>query len=598
MLFMSVISTWFLPRSLGYKNIFFLKSIAETRVLLLIPFLLIVDVLLLVWPWLNWQYPVLFGIEFPRFIAACFVLGIIYIGAIWGRKDFDHARGFQVFWMQFWHWHERALLFLLPEKNHNYYSWHIRWRFVLLGRKTKRFWQRGSIWRWFKHQRWLWVILASLLTVGMLWALANALNINDTRFSTRLLSHDSPTGLWTLITALISAPIAFVIWLYRDQNNLWQIENQRKDINLKDFQKLAEWASGQHLVESKVTETINENKTEVQHTRESSRSVEYSLPSTSKVLPTPSRRKGSASLQIAAVYQLQAFLRGDFGHHFQQPAFVLLKSIWLSLMQQHVDAWQDSFYDVLAKHNQVGNEKDTPLDTWLQQLQDTARTPLAQALTQALASERGARLRVHIDQLPNLCMAGLDSMQPGLQPLELDGLAMHGINWQGATLDAVQLQETSLRDARLQGATFGWPQLQGADLTTAQMQGTTLMVAQLQGAVLDEVKLHGATLYEPQLQGAFFRDAQLQGAMFINPDVNAETNFKNATTDSNTQILVSLKTESEIDGTEINHVATHALRIRLRDKNYLILPESAYTEYLADYNAAQSHAPNPPAHVA
>ncbi|MDO5357623.1 MAG: hypothetical protein Q4E77_09045, partial [Conchiformibius sp.] len=38
---------------------------------------------------------------------------------------------------------------------------------------------------------------------------------------------------WTLAALLISSPVAFVVWRFRD-------ENQSKDINLKEFQKISE----------------------------------------------------------------------------------------------------------------------------------------------------------------------------------------------------------------------------------------------------------------------------------------------------------------------------------------------------------------------
>ena len=55
-------------------------------------------------------------------------------------------------------------------------------------------------------------------------------------------------GIWAWVTVFISSPVLFVIWRFRDQNVSQQIENARKDINLKEFHKLAEWVSGIHLV--------------------------------------------------------------------------------------------------------------------------------------------------------------------------------------------------------------------------------------------------------------------------------------------------------------------------------------------------------------
>lgn len=74
-------------------------------------------------------------------------------------------------------------------------------------------------------------------------------------------SDSNSVGYWNFIILIVSAPVAFVIWHFRDENNRQQIENQRKDINLKEFQKLSEWVSGAHLPEiktvSKTTQKSN-----------------------------------------------------------------------------------------------------------------------------------------------------------------------------------------------------------------------------------------------------------------------------------------------------------------------------------------------------
>ncbi|MDO4643170.1 MAG: hypothetical protein Q4A74_04955 [Cardiobacteriaceae bacterium] len=69
----------------------------------------------------------------------------------------------------------------------------------------------------------------------------------------RLFPYDmlKNNGVWTFITLLTSAPVAFMVWHFRDENTRQQIEHQRKDVNLKEFQKIAEWVSGLHFQEGK-----------------------------------------------------------------------------------------------------------------------------------------------------------------------------------------------------------------------------------------------------------------------------------------------------------------------------------------------------------
>lgn len=48
-------------------------------------------------------------------------------------------------------------------------------------------------------------------------------------------SSEDSVGFWNFIILIVSSPVAFVIWHFRDENSRQQIENQRKDINLKEF---------------------------------------------------------------------------------------------------------------------------------------------------------------------------------------------------------------------------------------------------------------------------------------------------------------------------------------------------------------------------
>jgi uncharacterized protein YjbI with pentapeptide repeats len=90
--------------------------------------------------------------------------------------------------------------------------------------------------------------------------------------------------VYTLAFAL-GLPVAFLIWHWRDRNARDQIENARKDINLKEFQEVQLRAAG----------ALDEK------------------------LPAEAREQ----LQIAALHQLRGFLRGEYGESFKRPAFEL-----------------------------------------------------------------------------------------------------------------------------------------------------------------------------------------------------------------------------------------------------------------------------------
>ncbi len=484
-------------------------------------------------PITSWLFP-LFGDDGARW------LGTVLLGTLIGffflslavHSIFEKG-GAAKFWNALWSQHEKVLLRLLPRKHHDHYRWHVRWRFVLLGRKITRRWERFSLKKFLVNQRWFWVLLAGTLAASMalyvvaegVWfALPTPDNLKHLRDS---------SGSWTLLTALISAPIAFAIWWFRDTNTLRQIENQRKDTNLKDFQKLSEWVSGLHLIEWEMTrksdskEGFDHASQHEWHSRTKIKEIQekFTWPmqyGDNKAMRPPSRTEGAASLQIAAVYQLQAFLRGDYGEHFQRPAFALLKTVWLSLVQAHASSWQHAWTEVLAKGASAAEEERKPFNDWQQNLGNLLQSPLAVAINDALTREHGRALQDHAGDLSSGVFAGLQA-----KALELDGLHLQGIQLQGAHLRDAQLQGAHLRYAQLQGADLFSVQLQGANLSAANLQGANLLKAQLQGANLRYAKLQGADLRDAKLQGADLWSAELQGTNLIRAQLK-ESNLQGA----------------------------------------------------------------------
>lgn len=376
-----------------------------------------------------------------------------------------------------------------------------------------------------------------------------------------------------LLGALAGAPVAFMIWRYRDQNTLWQIENQRKDINLKDFQKLTEWASGQHLQEDKVieqtkrTEKGAEKNTEV--TTETVTTREGSDPPNHA--RSVNKRTGGESLQVAAVYQLQAFLDGEFGQHFQRPAFQLLKSLWEGLVREHVGTL-DAILEVENDTN------DQQLSRWRQGLETLKTTPLGLILNESLATGAGRHLHLHPQDIPGAMLAGLSTGKPGLEPWALAGFHLEGIqlqsvnlranlsawlygtemrraNLQGVHLKKAKLQKANLEGANLQGAELEWANLHAADLNEARLQGSRLVGAKLKEASLIRAKLQGANLVKVDfrganleqinlrmadlqrvtLHGANLQGGKLQGADLRGVSIDANTNLTRAIYDAKTQ---------------------------------------------------------------
>ena len=325
-------------------------------------------------------------------------------------------------------------------------------------------------------------------------------------------------GFWNFIILIVSAPVAFVIWHFRDENNRQQIENQRKDINLKEFQKLSEWVSGAHLPEIKtISKTTNKYnlKNDAEIVRQSTLPIEYTTEETEEYSKQPktadfdtfSKREGAVALQISAIYNLLPFFRGDYGESFRLPAFDLLKSTW-QIMQQ------DSLKMLEGKS--VLDKKQS--EVIIRKLEQRAESPLGIALTHVLLSfhkdNNQIILRDFYKILPSICLAGMNFNLgiDGDVAINLSDLDLRMADFRGAVLKKVDFQKSKLYGAKFQSAKLTKANLQEANLFFAKFQNAKLTEANLQEANLFSANLQNANLARANLKGANLRDINLENA--------------------------------------------------------------------------------------
>ena len=327
---------------------------------------------------------------------------------------------------------------------------------------------------------------------------------------------EKSAGLWNFIILVVSAPVAFAIWHFRDENNRQQIENQRKDINLKEFQKLSEWVSGAHLPEIKTIDKTTQkeglkDKGEIEGEfqlieRTTEKTEEYGKKPHAEGFDTFGKREGAVALQISAVYNLLPFFRGDYGESFRMPAFNLLKSAWQAMQQDSLKKWEKE------------NLSDHEAQAIIEELRRRAESPMGVALTQVLLSldqkNTQLNLRDFPEMLPNLCLAGMNFHLSGVDEKARDwsGLNLSGVDFRGVYLRKVQFEESQLNRADLQYADLSGAELQNAKLFFAELQNAKLSDANLQNADLWQAKLQNANLREANLQHTNLSGAELQNA--------------------------------------------------------------------------------------
>ena len=340
-------------------------------------------------------------------------------------------------------------------------------------------------------------------------------------------SSEDSVGFWNFIILIVSSPVAFVIWHFRDENSRQQIENQRKDINLKEFQKLSEWVSGAHLPEINIEKSITKSSSTTDNESAASpkkqitkqtaeRSKEYGQKPDNAHWGTFSKRDGAIALQISAIYNLLPFFRGDYGESFRRPAFNLLKSAWQSMQQESLNELNELDIEIvslerqrerLERQREKLERQERQERQELQELQElqreihqqqreihqqqreirkqqskiigklkqNAQSPMGVALTHVLLSLSRESTRLNLqdfpEMLPNICLAGInfDFSEIKEKARDLSQLNLNGADLRAADLFFVNLHGTNLSKANLSNA-----DLSNADLLDANLLSTDL----------------------------------------------------------------------------------------------------------------------------
>lgn len=293
---------------------------------------------------------------------------------------------------------------------------------------------------------------------------------------------------FSFITLIISAPIAYAIWMIRDQNTAQQIENSRKDTNLKDFQRLSEWASGFHLPEDKI---INSQKT-VQKgdetTTETTTTTErFSPPSSDFML---SRRTGAESLQVAAIYQIQKFMYGNYGEVFMEPAFHLLLSMWENIVRPIINNGENP--------NQI---KD--------QIQKIHESPIGKAINCSLIGDHGMALLLFKHKINGLFLAGISTDHNSLPELKLANIDLRGCDLSYAKLKKAVFLEVNQSQANINYSELTFSSIFRSCLDESSLQHSDISGSYCIHSGFRESKLSSSTLENSDFRLCGFEDAEV-----------------------------------------------------------------------------------------
>jgi uncharacterized protein YjbI with pentapeptide repeats len=256
-------------------------------------------------------------------------------------------------------------------------------------------------------------------------------------------------ALIQLKSLIITAPIIFIIWIFRDKNKLLQLENDRKDTNLKEFQQLQRWATGNIDGENK------ENK---------------------------------IALQVSALHSLRGYLKGEYGESFRRGAYEIFRSV---LKIQHDK--------ILEK---VKNNEEKNISDAIKNCQLTTQI-------NTIAVEEWFNLLINHDFPTNdMSLVGVDFSKKSDIRLKHKkygkSLNLNGVNFNSATFENVNFSNSTILDANFINAKLSNSIFIGSYLINVNFNGSNLSDSDFRGVSFGNSTFIGSFLGGVDFSGACF----------------------------------------------------------------------------------------------
>lgn len=328
-------------------------------------------------------------------------------------------------------------------------------------------------------------------------------------------------SLVSLFQLLVIAPILLGIWFFRDHNRLRELALKRKDTNLKEFQQLQQWATG---------------------------NIDDSYPPEARV-----------ALQISALHTLRGYLKGEYGEEFKRGAYEIfcsvLSSVHKGLLEKVASSIprQDAILKVVNTDELTKQVNRIASEEWFNLIVNHDFPTGGMSLVGVDLT--GCYLR-HRNYDKNLDLKGADlrgaefdnAFLQGvmLNKAIVDGASFYNAQLQGsrghyaffrkANLSGTYLDGTEFIGANFNGSGFGTSSFKGANLGGASFKGAGLASVDLRGACLIGTNFQGSKLTSSRLQGvcaneALFQYADLSGVKLQGAYLN-KAKFEGAITDS------------------------------------------------------------------
>ncbi|MEZ4816350.1 MAG: pentapeptide repeat-containing protein [Planctomycetaceae bacterium] len=349
--------------------------------------------------------------------------------------------------------------------------------FCFVHGKVKYLYQ--SIWK----SRWLWILLVGGLEFFLLFSYRDAIR------NYFLIENTNLVWLGPILTMLVASPIAFIIWIFRNNDKRTSLMQTEESIRLLEFHKIEEWAAA----------TVNESALNLNN-----------IDNKDEMLGILKEQ----TLQIAAIYQLVPYLKGEYGERFVRPSMEIYRAL--------LTLWDFSKED---KKLLDGEDKVQISEILVNKI-----IPLHIDSLHTIFQEETEFFRLF--HLKDICNKN------DWIPLKRTNLAK--INLYNKNLQYIRLPDCNLSGAILSKSNFSDADLVEANFVSATLIETKFKRTKLSFAKFKYVNMRKAFFEEIIFNSASFESADLSHTKFEDVDFRKAL-FKN-TKESDASIDIELST--------------------------------------------------------
>lgn len=313
--------------------------------------------------------------------------------------------------------------------------------------------------------------------------------------------------LGPLLTMIVASPIAYCIWIFRNEDKKRDQQHTEENIRQSDFHKLEEWATSFPML----NEVNGDKEAELTINKE-------------------------GTLQIAAIYQLLPYLKGDYGNRFVRPSMEIYRSLlssWVLTSEEKKEILRQYSIDLTASKNVIKPQYINSLHTIFSQDLNFFRTFHKNEVCVKSNWIPLEKIDLKYSHFNN----GTNFQGINLLEADLSLSVCFNANFQNANLESTNFTcsifyGSDFRESTLKATIFRGARLSNSDFRGAKFIITTLALSELcrvdfRGANLGRAYFHNANLKKADFRGANIRNANFVKEFLIDENTSVSDRLFN-----------------------------------------------------------------------